>query len=62
MAPSYPRVLTAALVLLPALVADAYGQHSERLLTADQGVEMRGSVTMANEGGGRCNVLETDTS
>ena len=55
-------VLTTALVLLPALAADVYGQHGERLLSADQGVEMRGSVTMANEGGGRCNVLETDTS
>ena len=60
--PEYFRVLTAAIILLPALAAEAYGQHAERLLAADQGVEMRGSVTMANEGGGRCNVLETDTS
>ena len=60
--PEYFRILTVAIILLPALAADGYGQHGERLLTADQGVEMRGSVTMANEGGGGCNVLETDTS
>ena len=35
MAPSYPSVLTAALVLLPALAADAYGQQAGRLLVAE---------------------------
>ena len=60
--PRSPKVLTAALLLLPALAADAYGQRAGELLVADQGVRARGGIMVVSEGTGTCNVLETDTT
>ena len=51
------RVLAAALVLLPVLAADARGRQ---LLEVD-GIELRGQAELVMSGGGRCNVLESDT-
>ena len=52
------RVLTLALLLYPALAADARGQE---LLEID-GIELRGEAQLVQSGGGTCNVLESDTA
>ena len=51
------RILVEGLVLFSLLAADTRGQQ---LLEVD-GIELRGNAALALSGGGRCNVLESDT-
>ena len=55
--PKSVGLLTASLVLFPALAADA---DAQQLLEVD-GIELRGTAQLVQSGGGTCNVLETDT-